>query len=494
MFLDLIEDGEDTDQPGSVLVNIYDINWAVNYDQAGWQNTNRPPLYYKTDYPRCRKGIQEGEQYIRFSSAAWLSDSFLRTYDTEENRRDFECNRYSGSVKPMTYRALNVAAGTMTALSGIPAYGALVSVNDLFSNSTSAYRVTITTASGGLTYPAALFTLEGVSTGTWTVEIASGNFYSTISSVTMTFSGQTQMVPSSATVPVWVTTGAAHTLLVSTGVYGYVSGFVWDSAGTPLAGIQLVVAGIPKTTNAQGFYYAAVATGPVTVIINPGNANSAYVSDTFDVTVTQGQVTNVNDYLQRGGTLKGYVTSGVSALPNISVVATRSGLQMGSGTSDNSGYFYIQNLSTGDYTVQPALDPVADASPDNFTATVVQGQTVFVGTFTVTGAYGTITGRVKKGGASITTGVLVIASSTTIASTPPTIVASSAPAQNVFYSASSASDGTYTLLVRGATSYAYNIRAWYPRISGNTVTTDTVSYAGVNVNSGQTVNRDITFP
>lgn len=494
-FPSLIKTNAESSSPQALYVYSYDSTWTTfMYDELGWRGDNKKyPYLYKSDYPRCN-GIQEGEQIIRYSTPAWTSSGYQRVYDTENNRYDFECNRYSGSPIPMTQRAFSTASGTQTALSGVPAYGALVSVNDTFSNSTAAYQVTIATGSGGLNYPGARFSLQGISTGTWTVDIASGDYYTTVASVTISSSNETVLVPSSNTVPAALSTYANHNVLLSTGIYGYVSGFVWDVSGAPLNGISVVAGGVPKTTNAQGFYYAAVATGTVTVIINPSNANSAYVSDTFAPTVYQGLVTNVNDNLLRGGTLKGYVTSGVSALPNINVIALLNGVQLGNGTSDTSGYFYIYNLTTGSYTAQPALDPVADASPDTLSGTVTQGSTVFLGTFTVTGAYGTITGTVKKGTSLITTGTLIIASSVTLSATPPSIVASSAPARDVYYSVSSLSDGTYTLLVRGATNFNYNIRAWYPTISGNTVTTSNVSYSGVSVTAGASTTRDITFP
>ena len=604
-FPNMIRSSQESSSPQSVMVYSYDPNWTNFFeDYVGFTGSSgKYPYLYKSDYPRCN-GIDQGGQLVRLSSPGWTSSSVLRTYDTENNRFDFDCNYNTSIQSTMTVRTFNLAAGTQTAISGQPAYGAMVSVDDAFSTSTTAWQTSFTTAAGGLAYPVAKFTLNGVSTGTWDVDVASANFYTIISSVSVTSMNQTVYMPSTQTTgmaytfqgtkglypgpypaplvtsgslaagtyyyritaissaavgaiedyggaemvtpissgyqhmtwaPVtgagsyrvyrgtytggetvyfstnsasYTDTGGAgtsgspprvpangHTVLTSTGAWGYVNGYVWDISGVPLSGIAVNVGGIPYTTNAQGYYYSAVSTGPCTVIINSGNANSAYVSDTFNLTITQGVVTNQNDYLLRGGTLKGFATSGVSALPNMNFVALLGGqTQLGDGTSDTSGYFYIYNLTTGTYTVQPALDPVATSVPTSTSVVVTQGQTIFIGTFTITGAYGTITGNVTKSGSAITTGALILASTVTIPTSPPTVVASSSAAQDLYYSVSSLSDGTYTLLVRGATNYTYNIRAFYPTLNGQTVTTSNVSYTGLNVTPGGTVTQNVSFP
>lgn len=496
-FPNLIEAGlTETVEAGSVTSYIYDTNtFTYRYDAVGWRFGGQEPPWYLSESLRTVQGLRQSEQIVRFSTPAWHSDSYGRAYNTDNNRRNFNYNRKT-NVDPMSELVYNVASGTRPAASGVPVWGAIISVDDQFSNSTVAYTTVLTTASGGLSYYYSKYRLEGVSTGTWTVNISSAGFYMEIATVTVSSLGATVTIPSTSTVPSTLTLGTTigHPVLLSTGNFGYVSGFVRNTANQPLSGIQVVVGGLPKTTNTQGFYSTAIATGPATIIFNPNNVNPLYTSEASDVTVTLGIVSNADKILSRGGTFKGYVTSGQSALPNMTAVALRSGSQMGSGASDTSGNFYIYNLATGAYTVQMALDPVSSASPANYSSTVLASTTVFVGTFTVTGAFGTIRGSVKKGSTAVKTGAIIIASTVTIASSPPAIDGVTAPAARTYYATTSASDGTYELLVRGSTWYTYSIRAWYTRFTGETAVTDTVAYSGASVGSGGSATQNITFP
>jgi hypothetical protein len=226
-------------------------------------------------------------------------------------------------------------------------------------------------------------------------------------------------------------------------------------------------------TTVTGYYLIQSTAGAVTVNANHGNDDPAYLAESAaTVTVTEGNFYTIPDFhLSSSGQIKGYVTSGSAALPNI-IVRARVGLQDFEGTSDQTGYFYINVPadSSTQYTVTPALDYIqtytsaqSGASLKPLTIIPVAGTTVFAGTMTVTGGTGKVTGTVLEGGLPITSGVLIVASNAslaTIGNPPPLVYGSSAPGQAfIYYSASSAADGTYSLDVRATSSL--NMRAYY---------------------------------
>src|SRR5262249_39567425 len=131
--------------------------------------------------------------------------------------------------------------------------------------------------------------------------------------------------------------------------------------------------------------------------------------------------------------------------------------------SDSSGYFYLQNLSTGTYTISPALDTMETASPSSLTVVLSStGTAQSISTFTITSGIADITGQVLYASAPITTGVLIIASTATISSSlPPTQTGTSGiTCSPCYYSVSSDAQGNYTLPVRNSTT-TYKIYAWY---------------------------------
>ena len=118
------------------------------------------------------------------------------------------------------------------------------------------------------------------------------------------------------------------------------------------------------------------------------------------------------------------------------------------------------------------------------------GASIFIGTMTVSNAFGRIQGTVSSGGNSITTGVLVVAvasPNTILTSLPPTNDSTLRNGSVVYYTASAESDGTYTLPVRGGATY--NVYAWYTSFSGNTPTvTKRSSVTTVSAGNSATVN------
>lgn len=152
--------------------------------------------------------------------------------------------------------------------------------------------------------------------------------------------------------------------------------------------------------------------------------------------------------------------------------------------------FYISNLDTGTYTFKADLDSKESSNPLSLTGAVTSGCNLFVGTFTVVGMLGTISGKVTASGVPIATGVLLMATTTTIASDPP-VISSATLAGCSYYASSSLEDGTYSFDVRGSTSTNYNIYAWYPaKSTGGAITYSRQSILNVQVLPGLTTSDE----
>jgi hypothetical protein len=190
------------------------------------------------------------------------------------------------------------------------------------------------------------------------------------------------------------------------------------------------------------------------------------------------------------------VTTGTNQLPNITIIATSavSVAEIGGALSDNQGYFTIPNLATGTYTLTPQLEVGETASPATLSGTVTQGNTIFVGTFTVSNAFGTISGAVTVGGQPVQTGVIVVAvaTGTAIPDTPISITDAVRDAATYYYAGSSQADGTYSLSVRGGTTY--NLKAWYATYSSAGVPSITPKSDTATVAAGGSQTVNFTWP
>lgn len=505
------------DGPGAVL--IWDNVVGTTVDKVAWNSDSYTWALTDTWFEgnhlpdsACADGLGAGNLIIRYSSPTRISDSgfYAWTYDTHNNISDFAGPHVTcaaamnhplmnwteiGPIRPVSSTAAvdGMAASTQTVIGGVPAYGALVTANDIIGGSTNAYRDYVTN-DFGQSQPFARFELRGVSTGTWTVLVATSQFYAEISGVVVpNLSGVA--IPNSVTSPAEAGSGVHVVRTTQPAVGGYVTGLVRNSAGSALSGISILAGGHPVTTGSNGRYFAAVATGSISVVINANYANASYQEYVQLVDLDVGELLTVSADLSQRGVVMGYVTSdGNSVLPNIQVTASRSGQQFGASTSDSSGNFYFRNLSTGTYQIEPTLDPLEIWSPSSFTAVAVAGQSVHVGTFVITGAQGRVGGTVTLNGELVTTGALILISTATLAASPPAIVASSAAAQTVIYSGSSKADGTYEIEVRGSTTTSYRLSVYIPTISGVGVTTSTKAYSGVVVTSTGTTTKHIVVP
>lgn len=476
---------------------------GIRLDAVGWSdNGDVAPCYEGQPIPdsSIADGIGEGNQIVRVSSPGisfFTMTDYGRAYDSGNNRADFiypndNFTWYQGS-SVFYYPRSSINNSSETVITGKPAYNAFVAANDSLSGSTRAWATYI--SSNGINLAVATFELTGVATGTWTVVVASGSYYKEYGNVTAG-AGQTTWFPHATTSPQNYLD--YHVKLDSAHAGGFIEGLVSDVNSAPLNNIKVLIGGTTKTTGTNGRYFAKTSSGPVSVIANPiSQQNTLYVESIAMVDVETGQLVTKDFTLTRGGTIVGFVTTGTTPLPNAVVTANISGSQYGSATSDGSGYFYIRNISTGVYTVQPVLEAGQDSSPNSVAnVTVTGGAVIFAGTFTFTGAFGSITGTVTSGSSLVTTGALILASTATIASTPASVCGSSSPALVPLYAVSSKADGSYELPVRGSTTTTYNLAIYLPTINTvtGTVSVTTKTYSGISVTAGQDTSRPITIP
>jgi prepilin-type N-terminal cleavage/methylation domain-containing protein len=448
-------------------------------DRVSWSKTaagtNCPASLSEGNCYNLAGGLSDGEEFVRKTSTdSSVSTSLGNAYDPDSSDLGFVLR------SPLDYFPRNASLAPLKNISGKPAYSAYGTVDDGLS---SAARAAYKTGTNGSPY--ALLSITNVSTGAWIVTISSSVYSQTIYNSSMSIGG-TIVIPSSTTVSTWPVTGYPVSILTSSSTGGLIEGMVYGAGtayNTPLASVLLEANGKYVRSNANGAYVIRTTTGSITVTANYNYDNPNYVTATNIAAVSEGLSTQVADFhLGQGGTIKGYVTSGTAALPDITVTATI-GVTVFTAVSDQTGYFYISVATNSlSYELDAELDPVLSETSlptDPLTALVDNpGELVFAGTFTVVGGMGSINGSVSESGSAITTGVLIIASTGTIADPPPVIYSSSAPAfGNTMFSGSSNADGTYSISVPAG---SYNMSAYYPK-----VLTDkgTVSYSRLTKNA-----------
>lgn len=486
-------------QAGAIYISRPDTGRRI--DTVGWaDDDNAAPLFEGNQIPDPAANdspVAQGKQLVRVSSPAaslMTTGTYGKAYDSDDNRDDFlyQNDVFTFPPLPLFFAPRTTSHPAETVLTGKPAVGAYVAATDSLSGSTQAVRMSV--SSGALSLDYAYFKVNSVATGTWSVVTATGAHYKEINNVVVG-NGSNTPILNAVTDPAQLMAGHYHVFLDSAHVGGFVQGRVTSVNGLALSGITVNVGGVTKTTGANGTYFAKVSSGPVTVIANPNNANTTYQQGITLVDVAQGQIAAVDFILSQGGTITGFVTTGTTPLPNIVVTALISGNQYGTGTSDSAGTFYIRGVSTGTYTVQPVLEAGQDSNPNSYSGVVVTAaSTVNVGTFTVSGAFGTIEGVVTYNGETVTTGALILASTAAIPATPPSIAGSSSPALTPMYAVSSRADGTFELPVRGNAG-SYRLSAYVPVISvSGSVSVTTKTYTGISVTPSAVTTQNITVP
>lgn len=428
---------------------------AATIDRVGWQAGPlvSPAAFETTPIPNAN-GMELAEIYFRKTAPGGaFSNTVGPAYDGDDNSLDWAIQPEFIPLPPPRTTA-TVAAPI---LSGKPAFGARVFANDGMS-------ATVTASSGAWSPPEAKFTLPNVATGTWIVRSSSGNFLCALST----------SVVAGATL-------SASLVLNTPNTFGFMNGRVVDA--TTLVGISgITVTPGPVVTDAQGFFDLPGTAGAKLVYANQGPANPAYTETSKSVTFTAGQVTSNHFlYLSAGAKITGFITTdGITPLPTVPVeiVNNLTSFTTDNAVSDVNGMFSA-TVPLGTYTVRPTAavgEMVAPLTPN--VALVTGGTTVFSATYTVTSAFGTVSGTVTSLGKPITTGALVIASTASLPADPLDIDGAFRTGGNIYYAGTSRSDGTFAFDVKNGT---YTITGFYSTFSGDTPVIVKKEQAGVVV-------------
>lgn len=444
---------------------------GVTYDKVAWSkntdliNPTAPAQAVEGVQVTLANGLNPGEQIVRSSETFTSINSPTGTHawDANVNAADFNVGAVPQD-RTLAYGPKNSATAHGPG-GGTPAAGAIVFADDNLA------PAVIADGSGA-------FSLVSVATGTWTLTVSSGLAYQT----------------AAATVTANTSVSAGGLGLTSATANGYVTGRVANALGANLAAVRVLAPGVSVNTDASGNYRLSVATGAsVQIVANPGNLNASYTSEARNVAVTLGAVTASTDFtLSQGGRIRGFSSSnGMDAFSGLVVIAKAGGVEMGSASAGADGYFEILNLTTGAYVLSPFAATGEGVSPSTFTKDLTDpGATVFCGTFTVSGAQGKISGSLKKGSDPVATGVLVVVTTSTIAADPPAADSTLRTGTNIYYSASSNADGSYSVSVPGG--YTYNVYAWYSTVSASSASTTRKSGTAA-VTAGQTSTVNFTW-
>jgi prepilin-type N-terminal cleavage/methylation domain-containing protein len=459
---------EDNNQWGAGGVQLYEISSGDILDRVGWEgngsNQSPPSTVYEGVPIDQNQGLNDTEQFYRRSSASTHNPAQGSAYDTNDNEDDI------GILTSVGWVPRSTASGAASPLTGTPAQGAYVSANDGLSGPVQA------SATG-------YFSLTSIATGTWTIALSSGTLYKELAS---------------QAVGAGVTVSTGNVALDSSTTDGFVTGTVYTTGGSPISGIKMVGVGVAEAfTSATGKYQLRGSTGIATIVANSGNYTPTYVSlSSANVTVDTGQyTTGVNFYLPTGGRILGSVKIGSSPVPDVPVTASTGTTVVQEAVTDSGGNFIIQNLSTGTYSVALQLESGESYSPSGTVVTLnTPGVDVFSSSYSITSAFGTITGSLTAGGSAITTGVLIVATTATIAGSPPDVTAAVRIGLPKYYAGSSLADGTYSVSVPGGTTATnYNVYGWYTTFSGTTPTTVRRNTTAAVLGAQTTSGRDMSW-
>lgn len=468
---DIIPVAETGGGEGSGALELFSLTLGA-IDRVGWNKTGYPAPFYEEAAINQGIGLSRNELYARRAStsdAAGVDWNYGPAYDSNNNNADFY--DYSSGIAAPPRNSVKLD----TSISGTPAAGAIISCTD---GQSSAVTVSTAGAVGSPQYP--YFSLYAA-TGSWTVMMSSG---------TATF--EQYGVP--VTLADGFTFPSTATFLTTSDGRGLLSGRVTNVGGVPLNGITVQSSGAsPTTTGADGRYWLRDV-GTVNVTANPASAGiSSYVTaSSAAITLEAGQVHSGVDFvLFQGGRISGFVTrDGINGLPGVALsVLDANGVARDQQVSGTDGRFSTVIISTGYYTVEPALGALETCSPLTSTVTLeaVGGQQ-FSSTFTVYGALGYISGSVSAGGQPIRSGVLVVVTTATLAGSPPVPpdLSSATLTGAPFYMVSSMENGMYLAEARGISGQTYNVYAYYPTPSGVSAVIISSTVFNVTVIPGQT--------
>ncbi len=236
------------------------------------------------------------------------------------------------------------------------------------------------------------YTITGLSSGIYHVEVSSGSYASATTTVTVT-SGQD-------------VTGVDFVLSLG----GSISGTVTYSDASPAPNLRVECwnemgsGGGESWTESDGTYtISGLSTGTYRVEVRIDDSTANYAVDSQMVSVTAGSETSgANFVLSAGGSISGTVTDASGAVANIRVECWN---EQGSGWGDamtaTDGTYTINGLSTGTYRVMVRTEEEnLNYATEEQTASVTAGSATTGVDFSLT-AGGSISGTVTYGGSPV---------------------------------------------------------------------------------------------
>lgn len=489
--------------------------YLIAVDSVGWSDSkglgHAPASYaYETDYirgltdnffpgygfPILRKTVFNAYACNDANPDAVLNaymndPQYGHAHDSNNNRRDFT----NWSMGPGNSEAIsppkprNTTSTPRLPRGGTPANGAIITCNDGLSSA-------VYSSFPGPYHDAAYFEITAA-TGTWKLSITYGNYFMEINNVKVE-ANQTITVPNSITNPCFPYNMFLQYYpmvnLSSSTTKGFIVGRV-RCKWSPLNNIK-VMAGLESAyTDSNGIFSITVDPQDLaTVMANPfpdTSNNSSYSTEVATCSVRVGEISLVNFSLLECGRMYGWISMNtVDELPGVPVIA-RKGTIVKNSVSEEDGHFWFTGITTGTWYVKPQLEAEETPVPPYKNVDIGIGSSVFIESFTVSGAWGKISGVVKENSKLISTGVLIIATTDTLTlSNPENIDQSFRSGIKLYYGTVSKSDGTYELSVRGGR--AYNVYAWYTKVQRNSVEclTDSDATPVITQNGEEQINFD----
>ncbi|MCG2782620.1 MAG: carboxypeptidase regulatory-like domain-containing protein [Candidatus Altiarchaeales archaeon] len=235
------------------------------------------------------------------------------------------------------------------------------------------------------------YTMTGLSSGTYNIEVRAGDYSSAMKTVTVT-AGQDSIVD----------------FVLSVG--GSISGTVTYSDDSPASNLRVECWnemgsgwGDAFTDTTGAYTISGLSTGTYRVEVRTDDSTANYAVDSQTVSVTAGQeTTGVNFVLSAGGSVSGTVTDASGPVANIRVECWN---EQGSGWGDamtaTEGTYTINGLSTGTYRVMVRSEEAdTNYATAEKTVSVTAGQETTGVDFVLT-AGGSISGTVTYAGSPV---------------------------------------------------------------------------------------------
>lgn len=453
---------------GAGALELYQISSGQTLDQVGWNGAGQNPGFFET-HPidsGMSDGLENSEVFKRVASTNGFSYTLGPAYDSGDNSLDWV------SELPVIQTPRNTTCPPPTIVSGIPAYGASVFTRAHMDNDPSPWNYMLPPV------VTAIQEISGARPYAGFHILQAPRYVLAVEAFSNARDGGTTLSGAHFGVPI---------LLEGTNPFIRLQGQITDFFGTPVPNAAVN----QFSTDDLGRFDIATRPAALQKIFHYFDSRffggcfyspSAPVGSTVSGTIA----TLLNQVKVRGAVV---LQSSGQPVPGVRI--TISG-KTGSNwpKSDHSGNFESW-VETGTFTFAPYGIPNEEKSvPPSISLAVTPagiGTDIFVGTFTIVRAEGSIEGTVNSAGQPLKDGALIVAiplgTPQPSAGAPPPDLPSSTPV----YSTVSGEDGHFKFDVpTSSTGTVYNVYAYKSDFVGNTSTTTRTDFPGIAVHLGGT--------